>query len=42
MVPGTRTELLDGLGHLAHEEAPARVVERIRVALADVTMSATE
>lgn len=42
MVPGTRTELLDGLGHLAHEEAPARVVERIRVALADVTISATE
>lgn len=32
-VPGARMETLAGLGHLAHEEAPAVAVERIRAAL---------
>lgn len=42
MVPGTRTELLDGLGHLAHEEAPERVAGRIRAVWADVALASTE
>jgi magnesium chelatase accessory protein len=33
-LPGTPVLMLDGLGHLAHEEAPAVVVERLREVLA--------
>ncbi len=31
LVPGARLEVLNGLGHLAHEEAPERVAEMITV-----------
>eukprot|EP01036_Dinobryon_divergens_P010587 gene10587-14186_t len=29
-VPGARVQVLEGLGHLAHEEAPAEVLRRIQ------------
>jgi magnesium chelatase accessory protein len=35
-LPNGRSELIDGLGHLAHEEDPPRVAELIRAAVADL------
>jgi pimeloyl-ACP methyl ester carboxylesterase len=38
-VPGARVERLHGLGHLAHEERPADVAQRI-LAFADASVVA--